>query len=278
VVIWFDAPSCVDVATAGGKGASLARMTALRMPVPPGFVVPALALATRGLDAELAHAIGEAYRSLGDEVPVAVRSSATAEDSRAASFAGQHETYLHVRGSERVLARVLECWASRRSERAVTYRRRTGAVDDVGMAVVVQRMVEPDVAGVMFTIDPLGHRRGEMVVEAVLGLGEALVAGRVTPDHYVLRRDGALQSARIADQPYAIVPDPDGGIRAQRLRPGRGGARKLDEEQLRRLARVGRELELHLGGPQDVEWAIRSGELYLLQSRPVTGYGQPNPT
>jgi pyruvate,water dikinase len=286
----FDDEACTDVARAGGKGASLARMTAYGLPVPPGFVVEAQCLvaalpdageALRAVlpDAARAQAIvaaveppaeiAEAYGMLGDEPPVAVRSSACAEDSEAASYAGQQETYLYVRGARSVLDRVRGCWGSFFSERALFYRQRMGSLDDLDMAVVVQRMVRADVAGVLFTCDPVHHRHDRMVVEAVLGLGEAAVSGEVTPDHYVLKRDGTLKRAQVAVQPFAIVPAEGGGTERRPLGE-EGGAQKLDEDQLRALARIGDDLEQRLGCPQDIEFAIEGGEIYVLQARPVT--------
>ncbi len=286
----FDEAECREVAQAGGKGASLARMSELGLPVPPGFVVPAgclvdalgdggAALRAALPDAAKAQAvvaaveppaeIAEAYAALGDDPPVAVRSSACAEDSETASYAGQQETYLYVRGADDVLARVRDCWASFFSERAIFYRERKGSLDDLGMAVVVQRMVRAEVAGVLFTCDPVHRRRDRMVVEAVLGLGEAAVSGAVTPDHYVLKRDGTVKRAQVARQPFAIVPVESGGTEERQL-GDEGGEQKLDEEQLRELARIGDDLEQRLGGPQDIEWALEGGELFVLQARPVT--------
>jgi pyruvate, water dikinase len=284
----FDDEACTHVARAGGKGASLARMTAYGLPVPPGFVVPADALATAvdvdALRAALPDAaraqaivaraeppreIADAYGSLGDDPPVAVRSSACAEDSEAASYAGQQETYLHVRGASAVRERVRDCWASFFSERALFYRARKGSLDDLEMAVVVQRMVQADVAGVLFTCDPVHHRGDRMVVEAVLGLGEAAVAGEVTPDHYAIKRDGTLKRALLTRQPFAIVPAPAGGTERRELGE-EGGAQKLGQDELRALARIGDDLEQRLGCPQDIEFAIEGGEIYVLQARPVT--------
>jgi pyruvate,water dikinase len=284
----FDHPDCVEVARAGGKGASLARMSGLGLPVPEGFVVPADVLATV-VDVEALRAalpdhrraqeivaaarppaeIAEAYAALGDDPPVAVRSSACAEDSETASYAGQQETYLYVRGADAVLARVRDCWASFFSERAIFYRRQKGSLDDLGMAVVVQRMVRAEIAGVLFTCDPVRGRRDRMVVEAVLGLGEAAVSGQVTPDHYILRRDGTVRKARVAQQPFAVVPVEDGGVEERAL-GDEGGEQKLGEAHLRELARIGDDLEQRLGGPQDIEWAVEDGEIYVLQARPVT--------
>jgi pyruvate, water dikinase len=287
----FGDEACLEVARAGGKGASLARMSALGLPVPPGFVVPAeclvaalpdggaslrAALPDAGRAAAIVAAarppaqIAEAYQALGDDVPVAVRSSACAEDSEAASYAGQQETYLHVRGAAEVRDRVRDCWASFFSERALFYRQRKGSLDDLGMAVVVQRMVSADVAGVLFTCDPVQRRRDRMVVEAVLGLGEAAVSGRVTPDHYVLTRDGTVKRARVAVQPLAIVPAAGGGTEERALAAEEGGGQKLTEDTLRELARIGDELERRLGRPQDIEWALEGDDIYVLQARPVT--------
>ena len=299
-VLPFGEASCLEVASAGGKGASLARMSALGLPVPPGFVVPAGALAaalpdggdelrslalrrdaegaqalirTVELDPGLREAVLAAYARLGDgdgDVPVAVRSSACAEDSEEASFAGQQETYLHVRGGDDVRARIRDCWASFFSERALFYRERKGALDDLRMAVVVQRMVEAEVAGVLFTCDPVRKRSDRMVVEAVLGLGEAVVSGEVTPDHYVLKRDGKVRKAQIHTQPYAVVSVPAGGVAERRLSAEEGAAQKVSEDVLARLARLGDDLEQRLGAPQDIEWALQGGEIFVLQSRPVT--------
>jgi pyruvate, water dikinase len=265
-------------------------MSELGLPVPPGFVVPAACLVeTLGdggealraalpdaakaqaivADVEPPATIAQAYAALGDDPPVAVRSSACAEDSETASYAGQQETYLYVRGAADVLARVRDCWASFFSERAIFYRQRKGSLDDLGMAVVVQRMVRADVAGVLFTCDPVQGRRDRMVVEAVLGLGEAAVSGAVTPDHYVLKRDGTVKRAQVARQPFAIVPAESGGTEEREL-GDEGGEQKLGEEHLRELARIGDDLEQRLGGPQDIEWALEGGELFVLQARPVT--------
>jgi pyruvate,water dikinase len=266
-VVWFEDERCTDVRLAGGKGASLAAMTAAGLPVPPGFVVPAHALGAAVDGARLREharaqecgraqalvrsaapprlAIAGAYERLGAG-PVAVRSSACSEDSEAASFAGQQETYLNVLGAGEVCSRVVECWASFFAERALFYRARKGSLDDLEMAVVVQRMVEPEKSGVVFTVDPVQQRRDRMVVEAVFGLGEQVVSGAVTPDHYVLDRGGTLKRERLQN------------------------GRVLTLDELHRLVELGRGLEQRFGGPQDIEWAIAGGEIYLLQSRPVT--------
>ncbi len=300
MLLRYDQPECLEVARAGGKGASLARMSGLGLPVPDGFVVPAdalsLALPDGGAElrsvlpdaaraqeiiaaVEVPAEIADAYAALGDtqptssagtsNPPVAVRSSACAEDSETASYAGQQETYLYVRGADAVLDRVRDCWASFFSERAIFYREKKGSLEDLGMAVVVQRMVHADVAGVLFTCDPVRGRRDRMVVEAVLGLGEAAVSGQVTPDHYILKRDGTVRKAQVSEQPFAIVPVETGGTEERAL-GAEGAEPKIGEEHLRELARLGDDLEQRLGGPQDIEWALEGGEIYVLQARPVT--------
>jgi pyruvate,water dikinase len=297
-VLPFADGDCLDASRAGGKGSSLARMISLGLPVPPGFVIPAGALTdaladhgaelralaqrrdaeaaqalirTTELDPVLREAVLAAYAALGpDDVPVAVRSSACAEDSEAASFAGQQETFLHVRGGDLLRARIRDCWASFFSERALFYRSQKGSLDDLGMAVVVQRMVQADIAGVLFTCDPVQGRRDRMVVEAVIGLGEAAVSGAVTPDHYVIKRDGQVRKARVHRQPYAIVADPAGGVVERQLDDDEAQARKVGDEMLAQLARLGDDLEQRVGIPQDIEWAVQDGELFVLQARPVT--------
>ncbi|HEY6398336.1 MAG TPA: PEP/pyruvate-binding domain-containing protein [Solirubrobacteraceae bacterium] len=298
LVLPFAASECLEVSQAGGKGSSLARMAALGLRVPPGFAVPAAALAaaladggaelralaerhdaeaaqalmrTVELDPALREAVLSAYATLGrGDVPVAVRSSACAEDSEAASFAGQQETFLHVRGGDEVLARIRDCWASFFSERALFYRAEKGSLTDLSIAVVVQRMVHADISGVLFTCDPVRKRRDRMVVEAVIGLGEAAVSGAVTPDHYIIKRDGRVRKAQVHQQPYAIVAGDAGGVVERPLEPEEGSVRKVGDDLLAELARVGRDLEQRVGVPQDIEWAVQGGELYVLQARPVT--------
>jgi pyruvate,water dikinase len=136
--------------------------------------------------------------------------------------------------------------------------------------VVVQRMVEAEVAGVLFTCDPVRKRRDRMVVEAVLGLGEGVVSGQLTPDHYILKRDGRVRKAQVHVQPYAIVAVPEGGTAERELDPEVGGAQKVADEHLATLAKLGDDLEQRLGVPQDIEWAVQDGEIFVLQARPVT--------
>ncbi len=267
MILWFTDEACRDVRLAGGKGASLAAMTAEGLPVPPGFVIPAYML-EQSVDAEqlrelvLVHdysgaqvlirqteppreAIIGCYERLGGG-KVAVRSSACAEDSETASYAGQQETYLNVSGDDEVCARVVDCWASFFSERALFYRFRKGSLMDLGMAVVVQKMLDPVKSGVIFTVDPVNRRRDRMIIEAVFGLGEQVVSGAVTPDHYVVDHSGNIKREHIVNR------------------------RVLEPEEIRQLVALGSKLATHFGAPQDIEWAIAEGKIYLLQSRPVT--------
>lgn len=306
-VISLDDETCLRPAVAGGKGASLGAMRSEGMPVPPGFVVTALALTdsltahgalnevTRlvgsletGADAgvvaaelqrivqgspppmQLSEEIEGAYRGLGANVPVAVRSSACAEDSEQASFAGQQETFLNVIGPESVLDRVVDCWASFFSERALFYRQKKGSLSDLGMAVVVQCQIGSDKSGVIFTADPIRRRSDQIVIEAVLGLGEAVVSGLVTPDNYVVRKTGAIKRAHVGRQSQMIVRADDGGTTVLDLDDEAANTQVLDEVEIARLLEVGLQLERAFGAPQDIEWAFEDGELYVLQSRPIT--------
>lgn len=287
-ILWFTEEACKDVHLTGGKGASLANMTAQGLPVPPGFVVPAHVL-EQSVDARRLRALALAqdyegaqtlvqqaepprevivasYERLGGKVflsdrlseasresgvgglhlKVAVRSSACAEDSEAASYAGQQETYLNTLGGDEVCARIVDCWASFFSERALFYRARKGSLADLGMAVVVQKMLDPVKSGVIFTADPVNRRRDRMIIEAVFGLGEQVVSGAVTPDHYVVGRAGNIKREHIVDK------------------------RVLEQDEIQQLVELGRKLEERFGKPQDIEWGMEHGKIYLLQSRPVT--------
>ncbi|MFL5626452.1 MAG: PEP/pyruvate-binding domain-containing protein [Ktedonobacteraceae bacterium] len=219
-------------------------------------------------------AIIEAYRALGDGEPVAVavRSSATAEDLPFASFAGQQDTYLNVVGEDAVLDAVKRCWASLWTDRAVSYRASNG-IDhrSVRLAVVVQRMVEASVAGVLFTANPLSGRRRQAVIDASPGLGEAVVSGAVNPDHFVVNTTtGEIIEQRLGDKRLIIQARPGGGTqRIEKAEPG--DAPCLSQAQLRALAQLGARVEAHYGAPQDTEWAIdSSGQLWLTQARPIT--------
>ncbi|NUW40782.1 rifamycin-inactivating phosphotransferase [Nonomuraea rhodomycinica] len=207
---------------------------------------------------------------LDDGAAYAVRSSATAEDSPTASFAGQHDTYLNVVGPAAILEHIRMCWASLFTERAVTYRLRNGFDHrKVHMAVVVQQMVSPDVSGILFTADPVTSNRKVTSVEAGFGLGEALVSGLVNADVYKVR-DGEVVDKTIATKHLAIHASPEGGTRRRTIPPESQRQPALTDAQAVLLARLGRRIEAHFGRPQDIEWCLADGDFRIVQSRPIT--------
>jgi len=222
----------------------------------------------------------EAYRSLGEdetEAFVAVRSSATAEDLPDASFAGQQETFLNVREAN-LLDRVKECWASLFSQRAIYYRNRQGFPHDkVDIAVVVQRMVDAEKSGVMFTSHP-STGEPEIIVEAAWGLGEAVVSGTVSPDNYIIDRETATtEEVTVASKNIQLVKDPETGETIEEDVPGdKRDTRVLTDEEIESLVELGEIVEAHYDSPQDVEWAIYEGDIYMLQSRPITTIAEQN--
>ena len=309
-VLWLNEIRSDDIGSVGGKGASLGEMTAAGLPVPPGFVVTAgtyrAFIEGTGIDEELFEAVDvdsddsealaaaerraeeliletempadvreqilAAYDDLDDgEAFVAVRSSATAEDLPDASFAGQQDTYLNIT-REDLIDRIKDCWASLFTQRAIYYRNEQGfAHDIVDIAVVVQRMVAADKSGVMFTSHP-SSGEPRMIIEAAWGLGEAVVSGSVSPDNYVIDREGGeVLEATIADKKVMMNKDEETGTTVEQAVPDdKRNARVLDEDELERLVELGERAEGHYDEPQDVEWAIVDGEMFMLQSRPIT--------
>jgi rifampicin phosphotransferase len=303
----FDEIGRDDIDEAGGKGANLGELTRAGLPVPSGFVVVTEAYRAYVTEHQLAERIAtlavptddqagyddasaqiralfinevsdslraeiaEAYTALGEDTPVAVRSSATAEDLPEASFAGQQDTYLNVRGLEDLLVAVRDCWASLWTARAMAYRTRQG-IDpaSVSLAVVVQQMVDAEAAGVMFTANPSNGRRNETVISAAWGLGESVVSGSVDTDNIVVRTpDGAVLSNETADKAvmtiYAEQRTQEVPVPAdQRMGP------VLSEAETAALAAYGTRIENHFGAPQDIEWARADGRFWILQSRPIT--------
>src|SRR5215218_7664289 len=219
---------------------------------------------------DVAAAITRTLAQLGEHAAYAVRSSATAEDLPTASFAGQHDTYLNVVGPAAILQRVSQCWASLFTERAVTYRLRNG-IDHrkVHMAVVVQQMVFPQAAGILFTADPVTGNRKVASVEASFGLGEALVSGLVNADVYKVR-DGEVVGKDVASKQLAIHASPAGGTQEEAIEPERQEQPALTDAQVVRLALLGRRIEAHFGRPQDIEWCLVDDGFHIVQSRPIT--------
>jgi phosphoenolpyruvate synthase/pyruvate phosphate dikinase len=219
---------------------------------------------------DVATAITRALVRLGERAALAVRSSATAEDLPTASFAGQHDTYLNVIGPAAILHHIRRCWASLFSERAVIYRLANGLEHHkVHMAVVVEQMVLPRAAGVLFTADPVSSNRKLASVEATFGLGEGLVSGRVSPDVYTVR-DGNIVGKGLATKQLAIDVSPTGGTEEQAIGPERQEQPALTDVQVVRLVQLGRRIEAHFGDPQDIEWCLAEGDFWIVQSRPIT--------
>ncbi len=211
------------------------------------------------------------YRGLGSNCVVAVRSSATGEDGRDASFAGMNETVTNVTGEDALVDAVTRCWASLFSPRVVTYRASRGFTTDPAMAVVVQQMIASEQSGVAFTSDPSTGERGHIVIEAALGLGEVVVSGKVQPDTYVVDKQTLdVVDVKVGYQAFKIVRGPDGRDAIVELEPELAQARVLDDAALRRIAELAIAVENHHGWPQDVEWAIAAGKAWLVQARPIT--------
>ena len=219
----------------------------------------------------------DAYHLLGSDVPVAVRSSATAEDTAGTSFAGMHETFTNVIGDAAVLSRLVDCWASLYGERVISYRASCGLTDEPAIAVVVQELVDAERAGVLFTADPSTGDRSHIVVEGAFGLGEVVVSGQVEPDTYVLAKDGPrLLETRVGHKSHKIVRAAGGTVARVDLTEEEGLRRVLSDDEVVALARLGEQVEDHYGGePQDTEWAIAEGRTYLLQARPITSLREP---
>uniref|UniRef100_A0A7C3RD04 Probable phosphoenolpyruvate synthase n=2 Tax=Archaeoglobus fulgidus TaxID=2234 RepID=A0A7C3RD04_ARCFL len=228
---------------------------------------------TTEIPEEIEKEIREAYRKLceeeGREVYVAVRSSATAEDLPDASFAGQQETYLNVAGEDEVVEKVKKCWSSLFTPRAIYYRVQKGfRHEDVSIAVVVQKMVNSEKSGVMFTSHPVTGEK-KCIIEAVFGLGEAIVSGLVTPDTYVYDRvKGELEEVKIGEKKFMLTKKDGKTVKVEI--PDRSRERVLSDEEIKRLVTLGELIEDHYATPQDVEWAMEGGEIYIVQSRPIT--------
>ena len=316
-IVWFAEVGRESVPLVGGKGANLGELTQADIPVPPGFVVTTRAyrqfIEDSGLDhtlrrllnglnvdddaqlnakaAAVRYAIEQAempaimqqeitaaYAQLG-EGPVAVRSSATAEDLAEASFAGQQATFLNIEGGVNVVEAVQRCWASLFEARAIFYREQAGwGHFDVDLAVPVQRMVQSESSGVMFTVDPITNDHNRVIIEAAFGLGEAVVGGLVSPDHFevekssenILQRQIFTQDRKLVRAPDGVV-DPEYGPNVwQTLSDADGSQPKLNDEQVVELTAIGKQIESHYGSPQDIEWGWANGQFYLLQTRPIT--------
>jgi pyruvate,water dikinase len=219
---------------------------------------------------DITEEITRLLNTLGEKNAYAVRSSATAEDLPTASFAGQQDTYLNIIGREAVLKRISKCWASLFTERAVTYRLQNGFDHrNVFLSVVVQKMIFPQAAGILFTADPVTSNRKVLSIDASFGLGESLVSGLVNADVYKAR-NGKIIDKKISTKKLAIYALQDGGTKEQEIEPGRRNRQALTDEQILQLERIGRKIEEHFGQPQDIEWCLADDTFYIVQSRPIT--------
>jgi pyruvate,water dikinase len=275
---WLGDDDCHLHEAVGGKAASLSRFAAVHQ-VPPGFAIAAMPAAIASIPENLQSEIGHAYNALGQrrgrpEVPVAVRSSAIDEDGASASFAGQHDTYLNIRGAFAVVDAVHRCVRSAASSDALAYRAQRGiGVDDVRIAVLVQELVPSDVSAVVFSANPITGRSDEVMINANWGLGESIVGGTATPDTFIVSkaaldvawRDIARKERMtvLSEHGTADAPVPDD----LRTKPS------LDDQQVVQMANLALALEAAAGHPVDIECAIAGNELYLLQCRPITTLG-----
>ncbi|MBI4117855.1 MAG: hypothetical protein HY453_02135 [Parcubacteria group bacterium] len=304
----FSEISKSDVALVGGKGASLGEMTRVGIPVPSGFVIVASAFdeflretdLTQEISAQIAKVnyeniasvesasngirdlisdarfpeslqkeVMNAFTALDAEF-VAVRSSATAEDSSMASWAGELETYLNTT-DESLLMNVKKCWASLFTPRAIVYRNEKGMKDThVSVAVVVQKMVQSEISGITFTVHPVTKDKNQMIIEAAFGLGEFIVGGHVTPDAYVIdKRDISLLDVNVSVQEHELRYR-DGSNQKILVSPEKKFQQKLNGEQIQSLANLCLDIEHHYGFPCDIEWAYEKDRFYIVQSRPIT--------
>ena len=309
-ILWLAQIHNTDIPSVGGKGASLGEMTNVGLPVPPAFVVTAQAfrrflqmtkledtlfpmleaidvddndalnaasdkakamVETAVMPEAIRNDILASYKKMGKDIVVAVRSSATAEDLPGASFAGQQDTYLNIKGDDDVIDAVQRCWASLYTARAIYYRSKNGFDDrTVNIAVVVQQLVFSQKAGVMFSSHPISGAK-TVIIEGSWGLGEAIVSGTVSPDNYVFdRQTKKVINKTIAEKSVEIIPDGMKGTKVSEVPDDRKNAQVLSEEDIRNLAEFAVKSEEHYKNPQDMEWGMVDGKIYILQSRPIT--------
>jgi pyruvate, water dikinase len=317
VVLPFSALRKTMTSQVGGKAANLGELTFGGLPVPGGFAITASAyldamaaggvrtalveivrranladpaqltaaaselrekVRAAGMPQGLREAILRAYHELGSP-RVAVRSSATSEDTAAASFAGMNETFTNVSGDDDLLDNVQRCWMSVWGERVIAYRHLQRMDEEPAIAVVVQQMVDSDKSGVMFTVDPASQDPNRLVIEGAFGLGEVVVSGQVEPDTYVIDKRGPhVLSVRIGDKSHKLARDAQGRQARIELALQERMRQVLSEAELLEIAEMARRIEAHYGSPQDVEWAYAQGKLYVLQSRPITTLGTTQPS
>jgi pyruvate,water dikinase len=309
-VMWLSKVDKSHAPYVGGKAANLGEMLKAKLPVPNGFVVKSLAYQTfikenklqlkiRGLlklinykdpnslnktSRAIKKIIREShipkkivddaldyYKKLGENSLVAVRSSATSEDSKTASFAGQQDTFLNVKGEENLIKKIKEGWASLFTSRAIFYRHEENLNSDkVTMSLVIQKMVNSESSGVMFTIDPVTQDKSNIVIEAIYGLGEYIVGGKVTPDRYEVDKNSFRIVAKKVEPQRIMLRLKNGQNKSLRLADQKGSEQKIDDQDIVSLATLGKLIEKHYNYPQDIEWAKEGKTLYIVQTRPVT--------
>lgn len=272
MIKFFQDISNSDVKEVGGKAASLGELTRADFPVPPGFVIPTEAYRkfyNQPFPIEIKNEILQAFDKLGAE-RVAVRSSAVAEDSPSSSWAGQLDSYLSVSKDE-LLDSVRKCWSSINSGRALFYAAQQNiSQQQMNIAVIVQKMVESDASGVIFTVNPISKDYKELLVESGFGLGEMLVQGLISPDSFVIDKDSLkIKSKDINYQEKKLI-SAVGKNKEISLQKSQGETQSISDTQLRTLAKLSVEIEKHYGKPQDIEWAIAKGSIYIVQARPIT--------
>ncbi|MBN2909565.1 phosphoenolpyruvate synthase [Polycladomyces sp. WAk] len=308
-ILFFEQVDRSSLRYVGGKGANLGELSKAGFPVPGGFCVTTYAyqdfiatspemdtllnelneldpndltqlrklgerirthLQQLEIPARLRNEIIHAWETVGKEHAYAVRSSATAEDLPTASFAGQQDTYLNIRGQDELLRHIRKCWASLFTDRAISYRAKNGFDHrQVYLSVVVQRMVNPEISGILFTADPVNGNRQVVSIDASFGLGEAIVSGMVSADLYKVKA-GKIIHKNISEKKIAIYSLPEGGTVKKDLPPDQQTKHALTDSQILRLAELGKRIEKHFGSPQDIEFCIENGKIFVVQSRPIT--------
>ena len=278
VVHWLGEDECHQHEVVGGKAASLSRLASVH-PVPHGFAIPALPAVCEAIPEGLVPVIDQAYATLGDRCgqpapAVAVRSSALDEDGADASFAGQHDTYLNIRGAREVIDAVLRCARSAASQEALAYRTQRGLpLDDLRIAVLVQELVPAEVSAVVFSANPVSGSRDEVMINSNWGLGESIVGGTATPDSFVVWKQGLQVTSRDISCKDRMTVMTDTGTADVDVPETLRMKSSLDDAQIAAIVELALRLEALLHHPVDVECAIARGELFLLQCRPITTLG-----
>lgn len=268
----FDQISKRDVKEVGGKGSSLGELIRAGLSVPNGFVITTQVykkFSNQELSSDVIRDIINAFEKLETD-RVAVRSSAVSEDSLSSSWAGQLESYLNVK-KEDLISRIRDCWNSMRSERVLSYIAERGLEgDNLLISVVVQKMIESEVSGVMFSVNPITQNNREIMIEAGYGLGEMLVQGLITPDNFLVDKNSLEIKEKNINAQETMLIYQDGENKEVPITIGKKNEPALNDVQIKELAKLAVLVEKHYNYPQDIEWALEKGKFYLLQSRPIT--------